>query len=175
MKPFVTKRSGLMVAIVLSLVFTSTQLFAQADGQPVVNDLLGVTVSPPDGWELVKLPGNDKSIASYRHAESGSQLEVIGTKLINSDMTQVFFDTFHQSLLGADFVEFSQATDTKIGTMDGKQTEYSFEHTGLKLRVVVFSFTQDDSAFLVIGYFEDEKRDTYYESLKKLVEQLKFS
>lgn len=158
-------------------VATPLALHAQTgtDGDAVVNETLGVTIVGPQGWESVKAQGNDKSVANFRHPESQSQIEVIGTRLFNKDVAEVFFETFHQQLLATEFTETKAASETSLGAVEGKLSEYTFEHTGIRLRVVVFSFLRNESAYLVIGYFKEEERDAYFPAMQQVVETLQFS
>lgn len=140
----------------------------------VSGDVLKVKVCGPAGWERVETPGNEKSIASFRDSESQSQIEAIGTKLINADVAAVFFDTFHQTLETSEFEAVEPPKDEKIGEIEGRLAEYSFKHTDIVLKVVVFSFVKDNGAYLVIGYFKAEERNLYFDQMKKVISSLEF-
>lgn len=153
-------------AVVLAQDGNSTEVF---------DDTLGVTVVAPEGWEKVRVSGNDKSVANFRHGASQSQIEVIGTKLFNKDVGQQFLDTFYDNMLANAFTEARPAKDLKVGPLEGKLTQYAFEHTGIQLSVVVYGFVRDEQAYLVIGYFKSEELETYYPALQKVIETLRFS
>ncbi|MDX9723213.1 MAG: hypothetical protein RBU37_20850 [Myxococcota bacterium] len=170
------KRVSASLGLVLCLLCGSAELYAQSgDLAPIVNDLVGVTITPPAGWEEFKVTGNDKSIAAFRHAESQSQIEIIATKLISADVAQVYFDTFTQSLSSYEFQEVAASTPVSFGSISGTQVEYEYNAGITKVRLVVVSFLQKDVAYLVVGYFGVPEREQYYPALKTTIEKLVFN
>jgi len=141
----------------------------------IINQDLGIAIEPPANWVAVEVTGSAKTLASFIHPESQSQIEVIGTPLMNSEVADIFFDTFRDSLKNAEFVELKAPSEQTIGTLRGNQSEYTFEHTGILLSVVVFSFIKDDAAFLVVGYFKEDERSKFDGVMKRVIENLTFS
>jgi hypothetical protein len=145
--------------------------FAQ-DGTPVENEKFGVEIEPPEKWKVTE--GNEKAVANFKHQGSQSQIEVVGTKLMTENVSDVFFETFHKTLSESNFKEKSQEEAT-IGEHDGTQTNYEFEHSGVTLEVVVFEFLQDSTAWLVVGYMQDVEKDEYIGDFEKVVENMTFT
>src|SRR6056297_1408761 len=103
--------------VLIALLFTSTAV-AQ-DAQPIENEEFGVTITPPAKWEVTQ--GNDKAVASFKHKGSQSQIEVVGTKLMTPDVADVFFQTFHKTLMESNFEEL-KSEEVEIAGTKGTQT-----------------------------------------------------
>lgn len=161
------------VSVTLVLLLAASTAVAQDDGDtdPIENEEFGVTISPPSGWETTE--GNDKAVASFKHEGSQSQIEVVGTKLMTSDVADVFFETFHKTLEESNFEKLEEEEVT-IGDREGLQTIYEFTHSGVTLEVVIFEFTVDDSAWLTVGYMQDTEREDYMEDFESVVENMEF-
>jgi len=149
----------------------SSAAFAQ-DGETVTNEKFGVEIQPPEKWEVTE--GNEKAVANFTHQGSQSQIEVVGTKLMTENVSDVFFETFHKTLSESNFEKNSQE-ETSIGDYEGTQTNYKFKHSGVTLEVVVFEFLRDSTAWLVVGYMQGEEKDNYIGDYKAVVQNMKFS
>ncbi len=158
----------LFTLLVISMV--SATAFAQ-DAAPVENEEFGVSVTPPAKWEVTQ--GNDKAVANFKHRGSQSQIEVVGTKLMTSDVADVFFKTFHKTLKESNFEETGKEEAT-VGAHKGTQTSYKFTHSGVTLEVVIFQFLRDNTAWLVVGYMQDVDKDKYVGDFKSVVQNIKF-
>ena len=156
--------------LVIALLFSSVG-FAQ-DSEPVKNEKFGVEISPPAKWEVTE--GNEKAVANFKHRGSQSQIEVVGTKLMTENVSDVFFETFHKTLKESNFEQLSQEEAT-IGGHEGMQTSYKFEHSGVTLEVVVFEFLRDSTAWLVVGYMQDVEKDKYIGDFESVVKNMKFT
>ncbi len=143
--------------------------------ETVTHERLGISMSTPDGWNRLELTSNSRTVASFIHLPSQSLIEIVGAHLINKDVAKVFFGTFREALKSANFSEVMPPTSATLGSVTGEQSEYTFEHTGITLRVVVFSFVRDDAAFMLIGYFKSDERDLHFEALRQLAGSLNFS
>lgn len=159
------------VAITLLILLFSATAVAQEDGV-VENEEFGVTVTAPDAWEQQE--GDEKAVANFRHPDTQSQIQVIGTQLMNAEVADVFFDTFHQTLEESDF-EVSEEDQISIGDFEGKATTYEFTHSGVTLAVEVFEFLRDDTAWLAIGYMQDEEREEQRNDYLSVIESLQFT
>ena len=162
-----TFRFVLIVLLTLSL---STVAMAQ-DGDPIVDDEFGVTVSPPSAWDV--LTDDDGAVANFKHDESQSQIQVIATPLMNDEVADVFFDTFHSTLAESDFSEVSREEES-IGGFEGTSVTYEFTHSGVTLAIKVFEFMHDDTAWLTIGYMEDAESEENSDAYFSVIENLSF-
>ena len=163
-----------LVRVVLTLLLTvalCVPAFAQDAPAPVENEEFGVSVTPPDKWEVTQ--GNDKAVANFKHRGSQSQIEVVGTKLMTSDVADVFFKTFHKTLKESNFEETGKE-ETTVGEHKGTQTSYKFTHSGVTLEVVIFQFLRENTAWLVVGYMQDVEKDKYAGDFKTVVQNIKF-
>lgn len=163
------KSARFLVILLLTLSF-STVAVAQDTG-PVEDEEFGVTISPPDAWEVVQ--DDDKAVASFKHPGSQSQIQVIGTQLMNEEVADVFFDTFHTTLTESNFEKVSE-DDTSIGSFEGKATNYEFTHSGVTLEVKVFEFLRGETAWLAIGYMQDEERENHEADYRQVIETISF-
>lgn len=163
------KLARILMTLLLSLTISSAA-FAE-DAKPVENEEFGVTITPPAKWEVTQ--GNDKAVANFKHRGSQSQIEVVGTKLMTPDVADVFFKTFHKTLKESNFEETTSEQAT-IGEVEGTQTSYKFNHSGVTLEVVVFQFMRDSTAWLVVGYMQDAEKATYIDDFKSVVQNIRF-
>lgn len=163
------KLARVLITLLIALSI-SAPVFAQ-DAAPVENAEFGVTVTPPAKWEVTQ--GNDKAVANFKHRGSQSQIEVVGTKLMTSDVADVFFKTFHKTLKESNFEETGQS-ETTLGDHKGTQTSYKFTHSGVTLEVVIFQFLRDNTAWLVVGYMQDVDKDKYLPDFNSVVQNIKF-
>lgn len=157
------------VAILLLVLSFSATAVAQDD--VVENEEFGVTVTPPDAWEVEE--GDEKAIANFSHPDSQSQIQVIGTQLMNSEVADVFFDTFHTTLTESDF-EKTNEEETTIGDFEGTATTYEFSHSGVTLSVEVFQFLREDTAWLAIGYMQSDNLEQHQSAYTSVIESLEF-
>ncbi len=157
--------------LIILLLALSISSVAVAQSDPVVNEEFGVTVTPPEAWEA--LTDDDSAVASFKHGESQSQIQVIATPLMNDEVADVFFDTFHSTLSESDFEEVSRE-ETEIGGFAGTSVTYEFTHSGVTLAIKVFEFMHDDTAWLAIGYMQDDEADEYSQAYYSVIENLSF-
>jgi hypothetical protein len=159
------------VSVFLIALFVSTAAFAQ-EGEPVTNEKFGVEITPPAKWEVTE--GNEKAVANFKHTGSQSQIEVVGTKLMTENVSDVFFETFHKTLKESNFEQVSQE-QTSIGDYEGTKTNYKFTHSGVTLEVVVFEFLQKSTAWLTVGYMQDVEKDKYIGDFESVVKNINFT
>jgi hypothetical protein len=161
-----TARFVLVLLLALSI---STVAMAQ---DAVENDEFGVTVVAPDAWETTT--DDDKAVANFKHGDSQSQIQVIGTRLMTAEVADTFFNTFHKTLTESNFEKVGEESAT-IGDYEGKKIDYAFTHSGVTMEVVVFEFMRDQTAWLVIGYMQDEERANHEDAYLSVIENLRFS
>lgn len=159
------------VSVLMIGLFATSVAFAQ-DGEPIKNEKFGVEITPPAKWEVTE--GNEKAVANFKHRGSQSQIEVVGTKLMTENVSDVFFETFHKTLSESNFEKLEEEEAT-IGSFEGNRTNYEFKHSGVTLEVVVFEFLKGDTAWLVVGYMQDVEKEKYIGDFEKVVQNMKFS
>ncbi len=158
----------------LSILLLTLSLSAVAvadEGGSVVDEDLGVTVMTPDDWEINTEDSN--AVASFQHPDTKSQIELIATELMNEEVADVFFETFHTTLEESGFVAVSEEEET-IGGLEGALWTYEFEHSDVTLQIQVFEFLRNDVAWLVVGYADAEESDAQDETYRALIEGLEF-
>ncbi len=141
------------------------------DAEPVVDEDLGVTVTAPQDWEVNTDDTN--AVASFQHPGTKSQIELIATELMNDEVAEVFFETFHTTLEESDFELVSEDEDS-IGELDGTLLIYEFEHSGVVLQIQVFEFLRDNIAWLAVGYTDMEEAEAHDEAYRGVIEGLEF-
>lgn len=142
------------IVATLLAVTALTATFAHAQTQ--VSGANGVTVTRPAGWEDAQ--GNERGTFTFREPNSNSQIEVISTSLLTADVKDVFFNTFHDALKAANFVQ-SKTGEKTYGNNAGVETIYAFDHSGAELTVAVFEFVSGNTAWLVVSYVGAESFD----------------
>ena len=165
-----------MVIVVFSIfvsILINSAALAQ-DSSRIENTEFKVSVAIPDGWEVLKNTGNEKAIANFKHPESQSQLEVVGTHLMTADVAEVFFSTFDKVLVDSNFERISMGEKT-YGTYKGTEYEYKFNHSGVTLKVLVFGFMNGDTAWLIVAYVQETERDKFYKDFTWTIENIIFS
>jgi hypothetical protein len=164
-----TALGALAAAVALSLV---SVVSAQPKDDVISNDEYAVEIKKPEpNWEQSK--GNEKAVAVFTHPPTQSQIEIVPTKLMTADVADVFFSTFHKTLVESNFKKDSEA-DKKIGKYDGKYTTYVFTHSGVTLKVHVFGFVKDTTAWLFVGYMQAEEEENIVKSFEWTIENLTF-
>ena len=94
--------------------------------------------------------------------------------LMSADVATVFYDTFHETLEQSNF-ELQRTETQTIGALEGNLTEYRFEYAGVALRVVIFEFTHESTAYLIVGYIKDDEYETHYSSFEAAVGSIEFT
>lgn len=158
------------IVATLSLLLLASTALAQDD--LLTSSEYGVRMTRPDGWEDVE--GNERAVFNIKHDDSQSQIEVIATQLMSADVATVFYDTFHETLEQSSFELQGSETQT-FGEHEGDLTEYRFEYAGVALRVVIFAFTHESTAFLVVGYIKDDQYETHITSFEAAVGSIEFT
>ncbi|TVR03235.1 MAG: hypothetical protein EA398_05630 [Deltaproteobacteria bacterium] len=139
-----------MARITPLILLVTLLLVSPAMAQEVLqNEALNTQVTQPDGWNTAT--GSDRTTFTFRHPESQSQIEIIGTQLITADVADIFFGTFHETVRGAEFLN-PQESERSYGSRTGTETIYAFSHSGVELRITVFQFVENDIAWLVVSY-----------------------
>lgn len=157
------------LVLTLAILLVSSVALAQA-GQTVSDDTFNVTATVPDGWEVVT--EEDRAVFNFRN-EDHSQIEIIGNELIDVDAAGDFFNHFHETLQSSDFTRVGQE-DKTYGEFAGSETIYRFEHSGIALKVAVFQFVREETAWLVVAYMQEEVFDTRAEEFRGVVGNLAF-
>ena len=152
----------------LAILFVSVSAFAQ---EPVTDEEFGVTATVPATWQLVE--DEDRAVFNLKH-EDHSQIEIIGNELMTPDVGEVFFTHFHDTLQSSDFVQVGRE-DKQIGEFSGSETIYRFEHSGVTLKVTVFQFIRDTTAWIAVGYMQEDVFDAHAPEFRALVESLTFA
>jgi hypothetical protein len=168
-----SKRFGALALVFFGLVLSSP-VMAQDGGDKkteVTNKEYNVEISAPEDWEVVE--GGDKAIANFKHRGSQSQIEVVATKLMTQDVSDVFFETFHKTLKDSDFKEQNKAAEN-IGGQSGTLTSYQFKHSGVTLNVEVFEFTRNETAWMVVGYMQDSEAEKRMNDYRTVIENMQF-
>lgn len=158
---------NLAITTALVVGFTGS---AAAEEQ-LTSEEFGVTITMPTGWETVD--GNDRALFNFRDGATFSQVEVIRVELVTEEVAPTFFQTFHETLVGSEFVE-SGTQEATYGDISGSQKLYTFEHANVSLNVTVFQFTRDTVAWLVIGYMQQAVADEQTLVFSSVVESLTF-
>ena len=157
------------VAAMISMFWMAGSALAQEN--VMHNDQFSVDFTRPEGWSAVE--GNERAIFNIKHEESQSQIEVIATQLMSADVANVFYDTFHETLEQSNF-ERQTVSQEAIGAHSGKLTHYTFTYAGVELKIVVFQFTHESTAYLIVGYIKSDEFDNLYPSFQAAVTSLAF-
>jgi hypothetical protein len=161
----------LVASLFVALLLAGPAAHAQ-DGNVVSNDTFNVTSPVPEGWTVNE--ENERATFNFEHEASSSQIEVIGTELVTADVADVFFNTFHDTLTSAEFLQRGRE-DKQVGAYSGTETIYSFTHSGVTLKVVVFQFVRDTTAWLAVGYMQEDVFDEHAESYRAVLAGLTFA
>lgn len=138
---------------------------------PVTDETNNLTVTVPAGWEVVE--GNDRAVFNFKETNGFAQVEVIATPLLTPEASTTFFDTFHTTLAEAEFVQ-TGSQDATYGAFVGRETAYQFAHTNTTLKVVVFQFVNENTAWLVIGYMQETSFDQQLPVFQSVAQSLTF-
>ncbi len=157
------------LGIVFAILLASSAGFAQ---ETVSDEEFGVSVNVPESWEVVD--DNDRAVFNFKQSDSHSQVEVIGTQLMTADVADVFFDTFHETLQSSDFLQIGRE-EKQYAPYGGTETIYSFTHSGVTLKVAVFQFVHDTTAWLAVGYMQEDVFDEHATTYRGVISSLAFA
>lgn len=157
------------VTITIAILLVSATAFAE--DSEIYEEEFGITIQTPDDWDVEE---DDKAVANFKHPGSESQIQVIGTQLMSEDVSDVFFDTFHDTLEESDFEETEREEGKEIGDREGTSTIYEFEHADVTLEIRVFEFLVGDTAWLAIGYMEVDEGEEHAEDYESVVGTIAF-
>ncbi len=163
MKTIFTFLSSFLVVFTLSSVAWSQST--------ETNEEYGITATVPDDWDVAD--GNDRAVFNFLHAESHSQIEVIGTRLMTADVADVFFETFHETLEGSQF-EIFETEDKSIGDFSGTETIYEFDSSGVRLKIAVFQFVNDTVAWITVTYIQNDIFEEQIGAYREVIGSLSF-
>lgn len=138
--------------------------------QNITSAQFNATITMPEGW--VQVDSNERAVFNFRNDESQAQVEVIATELMTPDVADVFFDTFHNALTASEFRQ-SGREEKSYGGFTGAETIYTFEHSGVTLKVAVFQFTQQSNAWIVVSYVPGEQFDAFATTWQGLIGSLR--
>lgn len=161
-------KKTLFLSMLFGLALSASTAFAQTE----VTGANGVTVERPEGWE--DATGNDRAAFTFREATTNSQIEIISTPLLTAEVKDVFYNTFHEALKAANFLQQSQ-TEKTLGTHEGTETIYSFEHSGAALTVAIFEFVSGSTAWVVVSYMGSDSFDELRPAFEGVISSLKLS
>ncbi len=156
--------------LAIALLFVALSATGAWAQQTLENSDLNVQVDMPAGWSVIE--GNDRAVFNFKHDESHSQVEIIATELLTQDVADVFFDTFHETLTTSDFTQSGREEGKAYGTHSGTETIYEFTHSGVTLKVVVYQFVTDATAWLVVAYVQADNFDEYMPTYAQVVASL---
>ena len=162
-----------LVGVPLAAQMVSPSLANAQDGAVVKGNDFGAELKRPDGWESAA--GNEKALAVFTHSSTQSQIEVVPTKLMTADVAEAFFSTFYKTLSDSNFESEGKPTDKTYGDHSGKETAYKFTHSGVTLKVHVFSFVRGTTAWLVVGYWQDSEAEKVVPAFASTITNLKIS
>ena len=109
-----------------------------------------------------------------RILQSDEQIEVIGTRLMTTDVADVFFETFHETLQNSEFGQIGRE-DKTIGAFSGTETLYEFTHSGVTLKVAVFQFVNDTVAWITVAYIQADAFDEQVGAYQEVIGSLTFT
>lgn len=154
-----------ILSILLLLLLLSPPAFA--DDPDLVDTKQGLTYTKPAGWVIA--PAKKGAVSALRAAgESKSQIELRYAKITGTHAVS-YFSTFHSSLVRGKLARVGEGEAKTYGELKGKLTEYTMGVGDKQRSLVVFEFTTDVGAWLVIGMFDAGRRDEDLVALEKLL------
>lgn len=183
--PRPTRWRGALVTAALLLAASGAPLAhaQQADGEgpesrsverttAVFNAEHGVRMTTPEGWIAGRPPRG--AIAMFRAAgEPSCQLEVRASAGVSADQKERYFSAFHNHLLRNGFTRMETRAQTR-GPQAGQEIEYEVLSGGEKYRMVVFEMHRENTAWLVVGFFPEARRETHMRAYDALIRSFAF-
>ena len=140
---------------------------AWADDKDVVDTGKGLKFEKASGW--AQAPNKKGVVAALSAAgDEQSQIEFRWAE-VDSKKAKQYFNSFHASLVGAKLKKIGEAQKKTFGSVAGTLTEYEATGKSGTTRVLVFQFSKDGAAWLVVGMFDGTKRDAYLADLEKIL------
>lgn len=155
-------RLFLLVLIALSLVSGN----AFADDKELVDTGKGLQFEKRSGWATA-VPKKGAVAALTAAGDPSAQIEFRWARVEPAKLKQ-YFNSFHSSL-ATSLRRVGEPQQKTFGKVSGVFTEYETGSKDAGSSVVVFEFSQGDSAWLVVGMFTREARDSHVRDLEKML------
>lgn len=137
----------------------------------IENQALGVKVHRPDGW-VFNDPGKGVVALLTAAGDSQSQIEVRVSDHVKSKHSSSFFASFHANIQKSGFEKLETRDAVEYGAKKGVETEYETGNESTSYRLVIWQYHRATKAYLVVGFFSEEARDSQYADFKKVCEKL---
>lgn len=132
---------------------------------------LQATVRRPEGW--VNTDTNSSAAAAFQAAsDKRAQIEVRYSTPIRKGKRDSYFNSFHSELKSAGFVRKGTPTEKTYGSKTGRETEYEGDTGDATYRLIVWEFYNGQTAWIIAGFFDAERRDRHYGAFQATAESL---
>lgn len=126
------------------------------------NTDLDVQITAPANWETKQDEMNSERCAVYVDPKSEHRIEVMVRRNTRTKHAEALFMAFNEKLRENLDVHsnIAKTYDLTGGvTRKGQYVEYKTRESNVPLSVVTFAFTTEETAYIIVGYFANAKRE----------------
>lgn len=152
----------------LACLGVSVEGFAQSerDGRLVLEG--GLSLDVPSGWTTTQT-GREVLVTLLPPGQTAVQIEVRRAVLKSNDLAPMFSDSFHTSLRYAGFSFISRTAQLHVPGVAGAATEYQGLASQGVYRLVVVELVENNTVWLICGFFDERRRDSYMRTFNRLL------
>ena len=137
-----------------------------------------LTIPTPAAWEEKTLTPDDYRTKAFVNPQTESSIEVFSKKLEHVELANSLFTSFDHQLISISFEKNATATAEMTFTLkdetkvSGVWNENAYTNRDIRINTVTFTFTLQDYAFIIVGYFSPAERETGIDVLKSLIKSI---
>ena len=136
-----------------------------------------VILSQPKDWKVDMSDTSDRRIIAYVDPTNDNRIEILARNIVRDAHADTLFEAFHNQLTLSNFsiVDPSRERSFDLSNAQrrtGKWAEYSFGASEVPINIVTFSFTVQNTAFIIVGYFAAANRAVGIDALEAMIRNM---
>lgn len=171
-----TARLLLISFVALAIASAGTSAVAQDDAKSsqTLDTGEGLTISVAKGWRSAKAPKGAVALLKSQ-TDVRSQVEFRVADKMEKDKVVRYFSTFHTSLEKSGMERKSRNESVTYNGKKGAETEYELVSKNRKYRLIVWETYVGDRAWLAVGFFSADNRESLYTDFVGMLNTLEWT
>ena len=160
-----------LILLPLALIIFATPAFAQETANKN-----GVTVAivQPQGWKTAT-EKDERRIASFIESRTENRIDILSKLVIREEHAPALFEAFADQIIENGFTMVTPGFEKSFNLSDGRKrngewSEYNYTTSNIPISIVTFTFTAQNMAYIVVGYFSRAERESGIEKITELIQ-----
>ncbi len=150
----------------------ATLLMATTANAQELDTKAGVVIKYSPKWKEAKTTKGAKAVLRST-VDKKAQIEFRMAPKLDDAKAQQFFKSFHTNLQNAGLKVVTPKKEATYAKQQGSETEYVTKGKKGNFRLVLFEFHhKKHGAWLVVGFFAERQRDSYYKQFQEVLNGL---